>query len=182
MKLFIISDIHGSSEYLKMALDLFVKENTDYIVVLGDILYHGARNNLPQGYNPKEVTKMLNEYSKIIMAVKGNCESEVDQMVLEFPINAVYSNMVIGTRRIFMTHGHIYNENNPVKLNNGDIFLNGHTHIYRAENIKGINYLNPGSITLPKNNNPHTYGILEEDTFTIKDLKGNILLKYVMED
>lgn len=178
MKYFVISDIHGSSFYLKKAMDRFEKENADFILILGDILYHGARNDLPEGYNPKEVIEILNRKAEIIMAVRGNCESEVDQMVLDFPVNTVYSNMVIGGKRLFITHGHIYNQKNTVKMPDNSCFLSGHTHILRAERIDGIHYLNPGSVSIPKNNNPHSYAILEDHKFTVKTLDGDIILEH----
>lgn len=175
MKLFVISDIHGSVYYLEKAMERLEKENADMILILGDILYHGARNPLPKDYNPKEVIEILNNHKEKIIAIKGNCDSEVDEMVLEFPIMSTYSNIIYNDKRLFLTHGHIYNEENMVSLNKGDVFLYGHTHIPRAEKKDGIYYINPGSITLPKENNPHTYGVLEDDIFEIKDLEGNII-------
>lgn len=173
MKLFFMSDIHGSVYYLNKALDKLKEEKADYIVILGDHLYHGARNPLPKEYNPKQVIEILNSYGEIIIAVRGNCDSEVDEMVLNFPIMATYSNILYNNKRLFLTHGHIYNENNMPKLSNGDVFIYGHTHIPKAEKMGNIYVINPGSITLPKENNPHTYGILEGKTFKIKDLEGN---------
>ncbi len=178
MKYFVISDIHGSSFYLKKAMERFEEERADFIIILGDILYHGARNDLPKGYNPKEIIEILNKKAEIIMAIRGNCESEVDQMVLDFPVNASYSNMIVGDKRFFITHGHLYNENNRVKLAENSCFLSGHTHILKAEKIDGIHYLNPGSLSIPKNGNPHSYAILNEKTFTIKNLDGEIITEY----
>ena len=178
MKLFIISDIHGSSFYLKKAIKYFEEERADYLIILGDILYHGARNELPKGYKPKEVIEILIKYANKIMAVRGNCDSEVDQMVLNFPIMATYSNMIFNGKRLFITHGHIYNEEKDVNMDENSLFLSGHTHILRAEKIKGIHYLNPGSISIPKNNNPNTFAILEDNKFIVKDLDGNVILKY----
>lgn len=173
MKLFFMSDIHGSVYYLNKALDKFKEEKADYIIVLGDHLYHGARNPLPKEYNPKQVIEILNSFTDRIIAVRGNCDSEVDEMVLNFPIMATYSNILYNNKRLFLTHGHIYNENNMPKLANGDVFIYGHTHIPKVEKMDNIYIINPGSITLPKQNNPHTYGILERNTFKIKDLEGN---------
>lgn len=174
-KFFFISDIHGSAYYTRIALEKFKKENADYIVILGDELYHGARNPLPSGYNPKEVIHMLNEYSDKIIAIKGNCDSEVDQMVLNFPMMSQYSILVYDKRRLFLTHGHIYNEKNLPKLNRGDVFVYGHTHILKAEKKDSIYIVNPGSITFPKNNNRNSYAILENDVFKIKDLDGKLI-------
>lgn len=177
MKLFFISDIHGSVYYLNEAIERYEEEGADYIVILGDILYHGARNPLPKEYNPKGVINILNNYSDKIIAVRGNCDSEVDEMVLDFPIMSTYSNIIYNDKRLFLTHGHIYNEGNMVKLKEGSAFIYGHTHILRADKKDNIYFLNPGSITLPKENNPHTYGILENNSFKIKDLAGNIIRK-----
>lgn len=173
MKLFFISDIHGSVDYLNKALERFEEEAADYLIILGDILYHGARNPLPLGYNPKEVIDILNPYSDKIIAVRGNCDSEVDQMVLNFPIMSTYSNIIFNERRLFLSHGHIYGENNMPVLSEGDIFVYGHSHVPKLEKKDDIYLINPGSISLPKENNPHTYGVLEGDRFTIKDLEGN---------
>lgn len=175
MKLFFISDIHGSIYYLKKALEFFNEEKADYLVILGDILYHGARNPLPQEYSPKEVIDLINRYSDRIIAVRGNCDSEVDEMVLDFPIMATYSNILYNNRRLFLTHGHIYNEVKLPNLRPGDILIHGHTHVLRADKKDNIYIINPGSITLPKENNPHTYGVLDDDIFMIKDLEGNVV-------
>ena len=174
MKLFFISDIHGSVFYLNKALDKFKEENADYIIILGDILYHGARNPLPKEYNPKGVIEIINNYANRIIAVRGNCDSEVDQMVLDFPIMADYSIIFYNDRRLFLTHGHIYNENNLPKLMAGDVFIYGHTHIPKAEKVGNIYVINPGSITFPKENNPHSYGVLEDNIFRIKDFEGSV--------
>lgn len=174
MKLFFMSDIHGSVYYLMKALERFKDEKADYIVLLGDVLYHGARNPLPKEYNPKRVAEVLNGYSDKIIAVRGNCDSEVDEMVLDFPIMATYSTILYEGKRLFLSHGHIYNEVKMPKLAKGDVFIYGHTHIPKAEKIDNLFIINPGSITLPKENNPHTYGVLEGDIFTIKDLDGNL--------
>lgn len=174
MKIFFIADIHGSLYYTKKALEIFLKEKADYIVILGDELYHGARNPLPLEYNPKEVALLLNKYSDKIIAVRGNCDSEVDEMVLDFPMMATYSFILYNDRRLFVTHGHIYNESNLPKLRAGDVFIYGHSHIPIAEKKENIFIINPGSITFPKENNPNSYAILQDSTFKIKDLDGNV--------
>ena len=174
MKLFFISDIHGSEYYLNKALERFKEEKADYIVILGDHLYHGPRNPLPQGYEPKKVTEILNSLSDKIISIRGNCDSEVDQMVLDFPMMADYSIIFYEGKKLFITHGHIYNENNMPKLKDNDVLIHGHTHIPRAEKVDNVFILNPGSISLPKENNPHTYGVLEKEIFKIKDLDGNV--------
>jgi len=174
MKIFFMSDIHGSLYYTKLALDNFVKEKADYIVILGDELYHGARNPLPLEYKPKEVADLLNGFADKIIAVRGNCDSEVDEMVLEFPMMTTYSMILYNNKRLFLTHGHVYNEDNLPKLRKGDVFIYGHTHIPKAEKNGDIFILNPGSITFPKGNFPNSYGVLEDNTFKLKDLSGNV--------
>lgn len=133
MKLFIISDIHGSLYYLKKVMEIFGKENYDKLVILGDELYHGPRNPLPKDYSPKEVIEILNKYKDKIIAVRGNCDSEVDQMVLSYPIMSDYSMIYLGNKRVFLTHGHIYNIDNLLPMSEGDILLYGHFHIPMIE-------------------------------------------------
>lgn len=176
MKVFFMSDIHGSFYYLEKAINRFKDEKANYIVILGDELYHGARNDLPEGYNPKKVTKLLNEYSDKIIAVRGNCDSEVDEMVFDFPIMSTYSTILYNNKRLFLTHGHIYGEENMPKLSKGDVLLYGHTHIPVAKEKDGIFIINPGSISIPKENNPHSYAVLEDNLFEIKNLDGNTFL------
>ncbi len=172
MRLFFISDIHGSEYYLKKAIDRYEEEEADYLVILGDILYHGARNPLPKGHNPKEVIRILNNLSDKIIAVRGNCDSEVDKMVLDFPLMSTYSNLFLDGKRLFLTHGHLYNQSNMIDLEKGSSFIYGHTHIVRADYEDGIYFLNPGSIALPKEDSPHSYAVLEDGIFEIKDLEG----------
>jgi len=174
MKLLFISDIHGSLYFAGKAIEVLEKEKADYIILLGDILYHGARNPLPKEYNPKETAELLNGYSDRIMAVRGNCDSEVDEMVLDFPIMSTYSSILYKGRRLFLTHGHIYNEDRLPKLVKGDVLIYGHTHIPKAENKEGIYIINPGSITLPKENHPNTYGVLSENVFKIMTFDGGV--------
>lgn len=175
MKLFFISDIHGSLPCLEKALIQFEKEKADFLMILGDELYHGARNALPEGYNPKEVAVLLNSYAEKIIAVRGNCESEVDQMVLDYPVMSDYAIILYEGRRLFLTHGHHFSPDNLPKLSVGDVFLYGHTHIPVAEKRGDVYVINPGSITMPKENNPNTYGVLEGGTFTIRDLDSTIV-------
>ncbi|MGL5174913.1 MAG: phosphodiesterase [Cetobacterium sp.] len=175
MKIFVISDIHGSSYYLNKALEAYEKEKADYLLILGDELYHGPRNPLPQDYNPKEVSEMLNRYKSKIIAVRGNCDSEVDQMLLEYPIMSDYTVLFLEKKRIFATHGHIYNEEKIPNISEGDVLIYGHTHLPVAKYQNGIYILNPGSITLPKGGNKNSYGLFENDIFYIKDLSGEII-------
>lgn len=175
MKLFFISDIHGSLHYLKLAVKCFEKEQASHIIMLGDALYHGPRNPLPEGYNPKGTAQLLNEYASVIIAVKGNCDCEVDQMLIEYPMLNEQAFVLYNGRRIFLSHGHNYNPDNMPILNKGDAFAFGHIHIPVAENKNGIYILNPGSVSLPKEGTPNSYAILDDERFIIKDLEGNII-------
>ncbi|MDF2504690.1 phosphodiesterase [Clostridium sp.] len=176
-KLFFISDIHGSLYYLKKVLEIYESEKADYIIILGDELYHGPRNPLPKEYNPKAVVQLLNTYKDKIIAVRGNCDSEVDEMVLDYPMMATYSIVLYNGRRLFLTHGHVYDKNKLPNLSSGDAIIYGHTHVPLAEKQNDIFVINPGSISMPKENNPNSYGILENGIFLIKDLEENIIKK-----
>ena len=170
MKWMIASDIHGSAYYAKKMLEAYDAEKADRLLLLGDILYHGPRNDLPREYAPKAVIAMLNARREEILAVRGNCEAEVDQMVLAFPVLADYAVLMEGTRMIFATHGHLYHEGAMPPLKKGDILLHGHTHIPRCEQKGDFLYLNPGSVSIPKENTPHGYLVLEGGVFTFKNL------------
>lgn len=174
MKWFIMSDIHGSFYYANKAIEAYKKEKADKILILGDILYHGPRNDLPEGYAPKEVIKLLNELKDKILCVRGNCDAEVDQMVLEFPIMADYEIINDENITIFATHGHKFNEKNLPEVD-FDILLHGHTHIPENKKQKGYTYINPGSVSIPKENSHNGYVIFEKGVFTFKDLEGNII-------
>ncbi len=171
----VISDIHGSLFYLKKVIEIFEKNNYDKILILGDELYHGPRNPLPKEYNPKEAAELLNRYKNKIIAVRGNCDSEVDQMVLNFPITADYNMIFWENKKIFMTHGHIYNIDSPLPMEDGDIMIYGHFHIPIIQRKNEKMFLNPGSISLPKENNPNSFGVFENGSFYIKDMEENIL-------
>jgi uncharacterized protein len=181
MSIFIISDIHGSLYYLNKALDFFTKENADKILILGDELYHGPRNPLPKEYNPKEAALLLNSFSDKIIAVRGNCDSEVDDMVLDFPIMSTYSMVFFENIRLFLTHGHIYNETSMPPLTKSNVFLYGHTHIPRAEKKDDLFFINPGSISLPKDGHPNSFCILKDNIFQIKDFENNLLKQIVID-
>lgn len=174
MKLFFIADIHGSALYLEKALEKYDEEKADYLVILGDELYHGARNPLPERYEPKSVAAMLNGRAGKIIAVRGNCDSEVDAMVLHYPLMSDYSVAFWEGRRLFLTHGHIFAPDSLPPLARGDVFLYGHTHVPVAYEKDGVFIINPGSVTFPKKNAPRTYGVLEGWTFTIKTLEGGV--------
>lgn len=176
MKYLIASDIHGSAYYCEKLLQAFRVENADKILFLGDILYHGPRNDLPSGYEPKKVIEMLNSLKDKILCVRGNCDTEVDQMVLEFPILADYCLISQNGLNIFATHGHNFNISKLPPLSDGDLLLHGHTHVPCCEPFGNNNYyLNPGSVSIPKDNSHHGYMIFEDKKFTWKDLDGNII-------
>lgn len=178
MKYIIASDIHGSAYYCEKLLQAFETEKADRIILLGDLLYHGPRNDLPRDYAPKKVIDMLNEKKDIIMAVRGNCEAEVDQMVLSFPVLAEYAIMEMEGRMVFLTHGHKFNPSNLPPMKAGDILLNGHTHISDCKELEsGIIYMNPGSTSIPKANTPHSYMTLENGSFLWKDLDAGMMYK-----
>lgn len=170
MKLMIASDIHGSALYCRAMLDAFERENAQRLILLGDILYHGPRNDLPDGYAPKQVIALLNPLREKLMCVRGNCEAEVDQMVLDFPVLADYALMALGERMIYITHGHLHGEDNPPPLCPGDILLCGHTHVARLADHAGFTYMNPGSVSLPKQDTPRSYMTLDNGEFTWKRL------------
>jgi len=175
MKFMIASDIHGSEFYCKKLLDAYKTEEADRLVLLGDILYHGPRNDLPEGYAPKKVIELLNAMKNEILCVRGNCDTEVDQMVLDFPILADYAILTAGDRLVYATHGHNFDENNLPPLGKGDILLHGHTHIPKCVEHENYVYMNPGSVSIPKENSWHGYMILENGKFVWKDLDGEIM-------
>ena len=166
MKFLIASDIHGSAYFCKELLKAFETEKADKLVLLGDILYHGPRNDLPKEYNPKEVIELLNNINEKILCVRGNCDTEVDQMVLKFPVLADYAVLCENGRLIYLTHGH----KEIPKLSENDIVIQGHTHVptYKSP-------LNPGSVSIPKENSHHGYMTLENGEFSWKDFSGKII-------
>ncbi|MBQ6257480.1 MAG: phosphodiesterase [Clostridia bacterium] len=172
MKLFIASDIHGSAVFCREMLEAYDREKADRLLLLGDILYHGPRNDLPEGYAPKEVIALLNERRQDILCVRGNCDTEVDQMVLQFPIMADYALLEVEGRVLFATHGHHFNTQNPPPLKKGDILLHGHTHVPAWENRGEYWYLNPGSVSIPKENTARGYMTLKDGVFRWKTLEG----------
>lgn len=178
MKLLIASDIHGDVESARALFDIFQRESCDKILLLGDLLYFGPRNAITPSYDPKEVITLLNANRENIITVRGNCDSEVDQMVLDFPILADYCFLSLDGLCVFATHGHLYNKDNPPPLRPNEILLHGHTHVLRCESFGNNNwYVNPGSMAFPKEGNTKTYMIYENKTFTIKDLEGNEVLR-----
>ena len=175
MKWVIASDIHGSAHYCRMLLEAIEREQADRILILGDILYHGPRNDLPEGYAPKEVIAMLNPLKEKIIAVRGNCDGEVDQMVLDFPIMADYSVICDSGLVIYATHGHHSGEANPPAFAKNSILLCGHTHIPACNDHGDFIYMNPGSVSIPKNGSVHGYMTMEDRHFEWKDLDGSVV-------
>ena len=181
MKLMIASDIHGSAYYNDLMLERYKEEKPDKLLLLGDILYHGPRNDLPKDYAPKKVLAALNEIADKILCVRGNCDGEVDQMVLNFPIMADYLYMFIDGLELYVSHGHIYNQNKPLPGLKG-IFLCGHTHVPLIEEHENFVYLNPGSVAIPKEDSRHSYMMLENNEFVWKDLESKeIYMTYKAE-
>ena len=172
MRLFFVSDIHGSPGALASALDAFDRERAELICFLGDALYHGPRNPLPGDYDPAATAALLNQRKERIVAVRGNCDSEVDQMMLAFPMMADYALVADARRRIFLTHGHRFDPDRLPPLAPGDLFACGHTHIPETRTVGGVFVFNPGSVGLPKEGGPPTYALLEGDRLAIKTLAG----------
>ena len=170
MKLLIASALHGSARYCRALLETFRREQADRLVLLGDLLYHGPRNPLPEEYDPQAVTAMLNTLADHILCVRGNCDSEVDQMVLSFPILADYAFLSAAGADLFATHGHLYGPEQLPPLGAGEHLLCGHIHLPVRRQIGQITYLNPGSLALPKENTPHSCMTLEDGVFTWLDV------------
>ena len=179
MKWLIASDIHGSAKYMRLLLRRFEEERADRMLLLGDLLYHGPRNDLPEEYSPKDVIGMLNPLKERILCVRGNCEAEVDQMVLEFPVMADYALLADGERMIYITHGHQSSEQQPPPLRDGDILLAGHTHVPKCTDHGHFIYMNPGSAAIPKENSPAGYMTYDGGVFTWKRIEdGTVFMSY----
>ena len=174
MKFMIASDIHGSAYYCDKMLEAFRAEGAGRLLLLGDLLYHGPRNDLPKDYAPKEVIKMLNQVKEDVFCVRGNCEAQVDQMVLEFPVMATYAVIPFKDNIIFATHGHKFNENSLLPLKRGDVLLNGHTHIPKYTAHESYIYVNPGSVSRPKEGSKNSYMLFEDGRFIWKDVEMRI--------
>ena len=173
MKLMFASDIHGDIARAKQVFEIYEREGAQKLILLGDLLYFGPRNTLTDGYNPQAVIKLLNENKEKLLCVRGNCDAEVDQMVLDFPVLADYAFLEIDGLRILLTHGHVINKGNCPQLRKGDILLHGHTHVPVAEEFgDGFYYINPGSTSIPKENSPKSYIYYENRTFTFMTLDG----------
>lgn len=171
MKLMIASDLHGSAYYCERMLDRWQTEQAQRLILLGDLLYHGPRNDLPRDYAPKQVIPLLNGMKDQILCVRGNCEAEVDQMVLDFPVMADYGWLCLDGRNVYLTHGHVVNTTHPLPFGPGDVLLHGHTHVPAWEEHNGWWYLNPGSTSIPKNGSRHSYMVWENGLFQWKDVE-----------
>ena len=172
-RIMIASDIHGDAATTELLLRRYKESGAEKLLLLGDILYHGPRNDLPAGYAPKKVIELLNEVRNELMVVRGNCDTEVDQMVLSFPILADYAYLSFDGLNIFATHGHNHNTDKRPPLKNGDILLHGHTHVPVAESFGDGNwYVNPGSVSIPKENSPKSYILYENRCFSFRTLEG----------
>ncbi|MDO4755783.1 MAG: phosphodiesterase [Parabacteroides sp.] len=176
MKYMILSDIHGCETTLKQALDAFHRTSCDYLLLLGDILYYGPRNCIPEGCNAQGVATLLNQINDKVMAIRGNCDAEVDQMLLDFPCMSDYAWVMDEGNRLFLTHGHIFNEEQMPK-GHTDFFFYGHTHLWKLEKKGETVICNVGSITFPKGGNLPTYAINENGRIGIYSLTDHSLLK-----
>ena len=181
MKLFFASDIHGSFVAAQKAITAFEQSGAKYLILLGDILNHGPRNPLPEGYDPIKVAKLLNQYAARITAVRGNCDSEVDQMLLDFPMMADYNLVMLANgRRLFLTHGHIYNADKHPQLMTGDVIVSGHTHIPVAERKADYFVFNPGSVAIPRNGLPASYGLLDGQNLSVVSFEHEVLAQTIL--
>lgn len=177
MLLVIASDLHGSALYGRKLLDAFVREKAERLLLLGDILYHGPRNDLPDGYAPKELAALLNAQRGRILAVRGNCDADVDQFLIKFPIMADFSEILTENARFFVTHGHLWNAANVPPVQQGTILAHGHTHIPEIRPLpEGVTLFNPGSISLPKRNFPPTFGFFDGENLSVRRLEDGAVL------
>lgn len=181
MSFMFASDLHGSLYYGEKVFECYEKEQPEKLILLGDLLYHGARNDFPEGYSTKGLTALLNEHKNDIIAVRGNCDSEVDQMVLEFPIMADYIMMYADGRPFVITHGHVFDETRMIPHTPGTVLVHGHTHLKITEKIDDFYYINPGSAALPKDDEEHSYMMYDNGVFTIKNFDGKVLKTITLE-
>jgi len=171
MKLLIASDLHGSAYYAKKLVERYEAEGADKLLLLGDLLYHGPRNDLPRNYSPKDCIPLLNALSSGVLAVRGNCDSEIDQVVLDFPMMADYASLALTEATFFLTHGHVYYVDKPMPHKKGDVMLSGHTHVPTALR-RDMLFLNPGSLSIPKEGSDHGYMTYEKGVFSFKTIEG----------
>lgn len=179
MKLMFASDIHGSLSATQRVLELFEQNESQWLIILGDVLNHGPRNPLPEGYNPPQVAELLNKFADKIIAVRGNCDSEVDQMLLKFPMMAPWQQILLNNQRLFLTHGHLYHPAELPPLSQKDVLVYGHTHLPVAEQRGDIYCFNPGSVSLPKGGNVPSFGILDKGVLKVCALNGTEILAEV---
>ena len=180
MRLMIASDIHGSALYCEKMLDAYKRERADRLLLLGDLLYHGPRNDLPDGYAPKKVIALLSDVKDELLCVRGNCEAEVDQMVLDFPVLADYCLLSVDGIDVFATHGHHHSFDSLPPMKRGSVFVQGHTHIPKCLDKDGILCLNPGSVSIPKEGSEHSYMIYENRRFEWKSLDGRVYMEHTL--
>lgn len=172
-KWMIASDLHGDADCTERLLERYAASGAERLILLGDLLYHGPRNDLPTGYAPKKVIELLNSVKNELLCVRGNCDADVDQMVLQFPILAEYAYLSCDGLNIIATHGHVYHKQHPLPMKRGEILLHGHTHIPAAEPFGDRNwYVNPGSVSLPKEGSPKSYLLYENRRFVWYDENG----------
>ena len=177
MKFMFASDLHGSLTAGEQVIARFEQEKPEKLILLGDLLYHGARNDLPEGYSTKGLTALLNRYKESIIAVRGNCDSEIDQVVLEFPMMADYCVMYADGRVWLITHGHVFDEDHMIPYTPGTVLIHGHTHVKVMDVREDLIYLNPGGAALPKDDDIKSYMIYEDGCFSIRDLRDGSVLK-----
>lgn len=181
MKYLIASDIHGAADCCSLLLERFREEKADKLLLLGDLLYHGPRNALPADYDTPSVAKQLNAMAAEILCVRGNCDAEVDQMVLDFPIQADYLMLQEGPSLIFATHGHLYDPGRPPALAGVDVLLTGHTHTPACELRKGFLYINPGSVSMPKGGSCRSYMTMENGHLAWHALDGTVYMEHQLD-
>ena len=179
MRVLVISDIHGSSYYAEKIKEIVARENPDKIILLGDLYYHGPRNELTQEYAPMKVAEVLNSLKDKLLVVKGNCDAEVDEMISDFKFED-HLLLNINGKKIYFTHGHKYNIEN-IPYEDFDVLIYGHIHQGFIEEKEGYLFANPGSISLPKGGTEHSYLMLEEDKFILKDVDGKVLQEYQLK-
>ena len=178
MKLLFASDLHGSAAAATAVMNRVKEENADRLILLGDLLYHGPRNPLPEGHDPMKTAAILNECPVPVLGVRGNCDAEIDQVLLQFPMMPDY--MLLLTEQgtgLFITHGHLFHEQQLPPHCAGDVMIHGHTHVHGVFQAGDMTVLNPGSAAMPKENQPRSYMVYENGVFEIKSLESGSVLK-----
>lgn len=173
MKLMFISDLHGALPATEKALERFTDSGAQWLILLGDILNHGPRNALPDGYAPDRVAACLNRFADKIIAVRGNCDSEVDQMLLDFPLMSPWQHVLLDSQRLFLTHGHLYNPDNLPPLSKNDVLVFGHTHLPVADYQQSVFLFNPGSVSIPKGGHQASFGLLDDGVLSVRTLNDD---------